>query len=337
MENIKDLKLIIGPLDSTQQIEVSLWCDKNSIDSNKFQRPSGNVVDAPYISFNYEATSQGNYFKGDDFEDYERITYQQWYDRFIKKCKVLPYRWCIKRTPETWKEITDYLNDTYDRSYCYNNPRFPWVTNNAKHNESESDKPVDAVEISFEDFEELVLNLNVKQNKEEVMNTKQEFTVEGTEVLKKAFIEEVGVRAYNTTSHKENLYPGIEGGEKFLGGWDTHKAPTHFILPQDWDKAVIAAKEYFKDEIKSVQTKTLVVGNQKIKVIISKDKIEAEGKKISIKLLDEALDIMNQEDWKWDNNTTSWDITFPSVKIGCTTLSLDEVKLIKLTYEEFND
>lgn len=387
MENIKDLRLIVGPLNSTQCIEVSLWCDKNSTDSNKFQRPSGNVADKPYIMFSYESTSQNRLFEDDDFEDYERITYQQWYDRFIKKSKVLPKKWVVQIS--NYKLIEDYLINKYGKvhSWFTENTNFylfseePSWTYAPKY--ASNSCSLDYTEISFEDFKELVLN--VKQNKEEIMN-KKDFTIEGSISLKKAFIEESKLPIYNEKSYDYAYLTNWDNNKGLQG--DTVQSSIHFILPQDWTKALEYVKEYFKEEpkfkvgsfitttggntykiteirdgnyyhkngynfpsqvrpatpgeIKSVQTKTLVLGDKQVKVTVSKGKIEAEGGEIPIKYLQHLYKIMcNVVDeplnWRLTRTSITTNIQFPTVKLGCTTFTTDDVEKVIKTYEELND
>jgi len=43
----------------------------------------------------------------------------------------LPEKWCIKRTEETDKTITEWINKEYNTDYRVNNLRFPWIPNRA--------------------------------------------------------------------------------------------------------------------------------------------------------------------------------------------------------------
>jgi hypothetical protein len=394
MENIKDLKLIIGPLNAEQWKEVTDWCDKTSTDCTKFRESK--CYFHQYVKFTYTQTEHFNCYS-DNYPDYKRITYQQWYDRFIKKSKVLPKNWYLRVTNSNLKFLKDLPN------YKHLNLG-DWSSITSINSGCDTiNVPRNYTEISFEDFKELVLELNVKQNKEEIMN-KQEFTIEGCEALRKAFVEECGIKTRSDTTISNQysyLYPTVDN---ILQGHNI-KADIHFILPQDWTKALEYVKEYFKEEptfkvgqwiyrqwkfkdsdidifqikgiyetqyditdsyyrngkliqngtgkcfieddkftdrlatpeeIKSVQTKTLVLGDKKIKVEISRGEIWAENRKLSIELVNEALTLMSLET-ALHNNNTGWTITFPSIKIGCTVLSLDEVKLIKKTYKELND
>ena len=74
---------------------------------------------------------------------------------------ILPEKWCIKRTPENWNIIVDYLNKTYNRTYTYHNPSFPWVSNHNTMNDSKQVKHSNLPEITFEQFKKYVLNEKV--------------------------------------------------------------------------------------------------------------------------------------------------------------------------------
>ena len=85
-------------------------------------------------------------------------------------------------------------------------------------------------------------------------------------------------------------------------------------------------------EIKSVQTKTITIGDKRILFTISKGKIVADGTEFSV------------EDWKHIRNIMDPDIKLhkysvilPTIKIGCTTITLDEVNLIIDTYNKINN
>lgn len=88
------------------------------------------------------------------------------------------------------------------------------------------------------------------------------------------------------------------------------------------------------EEIKSVQTKTIVVGDKRITVTIHKGKIVTESQTLNIELFTDLLDVMNGENCLAIAN---WDVTFPTVKIGCTTLPKSDIELIINTYNSLNE
>ena len=86
------------------------------------------------------------------------------------------------------------------------------------------------------------------------------------------------------------------------------------------------------EEIKSIQTKTITIGDTRILFTISKGKIVADGTEFSI------TDWRNIK-YKMSDvaNLHKYSVTFPTVKVGCTTITLDEVNLIIDTYNKLND
>lgn len=72
--------------------------------------------------------------------------------------KQLPEKWCIKRTEETWKIITDYFN-SLGGTYSYHNPEFPYVPVWNGRNNSQSWPIEEHTEITFEEFEIHVLKI----------------------------------------------------------------------------------------------------------------------------------------------------------------------------------
>jgi hypothetical protein len=315
----------------------------------------------------------------------------------------LPSRWCIKRTEETWKKITDYLNENCDRSYSYYNSEFPWITNNTNHNESESEKPKDAIELSFEEFNRYILK------KETIMKSKENFQISGSKALKMAFLEECdsmnipmtpGLKKdfKSKTDYIQN-HTLLGNYEKWLGYPGSREDKVKFNLPEDYLVALDYVKNYYKEEEKfkfkvgdevvvlnnkyngdfkigtvgkitkiiengktpyKVQTsvdywwyngiedlrlatkeellpkiKTLVLGDQKLKIVISRsNEIQVEGKELRIDELRSLLEVMNGENCF---DADGWDVTFSSAKIGCCTFTKAELQLILNTYDTLND
>jgi hypothetical protein len=83
------------------------------------------------------------------------------------------------------------------------------------------------------------------------MQTKQPFTIGGSVALKKALVEETGIRVYHEDSCALWNYLVCETGFDFCGLQGIGiKQSTHYQLPQDWDKAVAAVKDFFAEEPK---------------------------------------------------------------------------------------
>lgn len=77
---------------------------------------------------------------------------------------------------------------------------------------------------------------------------KQNFSIEGTVALKKAFVEELNLTTSSEGSITEWKYL-TNGLRVDLCGVNVEKG-LHFKLPQQWDEAVIYAKEFFRKEPK---------------------------------------------------------------------------------------
>jgi hypothetical protein len=90
------------------------------------------------------------------------------------------------------------------------------------------------------------------------------------------------------------------------------------------------------------ESKTLTLGDKGVEVKISRGKIEANGGRIPIKYLEKLQDTMwNTEkdgalNWRETNTEVNRNISFPFVKLGCTTFTKEEVKLVIDTYNELN-
>lgn len=79
------------------------------------------------------------------------------------------------------------------------------------------------------------------------------------------------------------------------------------------------------------ETKTIISGNQRTEIKITPgSKIEAAGREVKIELLKEIYEDM--VDNIFHENNTGWAIKFPSVKIGCSTFSAQEISQIISIY-----
>jgi hypothetical protein len=74
---------------------------------------------------------------------------------------------------------------------------------------------------------------------------KQPFTIGGSVALKKALLEDIDTPTYNINSVTDYKY--LTPFLTTLAGHNK-KEPTHYQLPQDWDKAIQAVKEFFAKE-----------------------------------------------------------------------------------------
>jgi hypothetical protein len=87
---------------------------------------------------------------------------------------------------------------------------------------------------------------------------KQPFTIGGSVPLKKALLEETGAKPCDALSlNYQYLY--IADYTNCIGGANK-ELPINYQLPQDWDKAVAAVKDFFAEEPKEeAKPETLVL------------------------------------------------------------------------------
>lgn len=78
----------------------------------------------------------------------------------------------------------------------------------------------------------------------------------------------------------------------------------------------------------------LVIGNPIQTIRVSKGKIECEGKQILLKPIQMLANINNNLAIKTMNN---WDISIPFIKIGCSTFSIAELRVVLNTYNRLNN
>lgn len=81
-------------------------------------------------------------------------------------------------------------------------------------------------------------------------------------------------------------------------------------------------------------SKTLTLGSSNIEIKISKGKIEAAGKEVRYGCITNLVSNMKLQDLSFSH--TDWKVSFPSVKIGCSTFTLSELEQIVETYNELN-
>lgn len=79
------------------------------------------------------------------------------------------------------------------------------------------------------------------------------FTVEGNTWQKKAFVEQLEAEGFRRSGnhHLDDgvyLKPHKDKSEGKVIGYQEDSYPIHFILPQDWDVAIEAFRDYYKEE-----------------------------------------------------------------------------------------
>jgi hypothetical protein len=99
---------------------------------------------------------------------------------------------------------------------------------------------------------------------------KQSFTIGGSVPLKKALLEETGIEIQGggPTPDWEYLTAALFLKSKF--DETNNKESTHYQLPQDWDKAIQAVKDFFAEEPKEeAKPETLVLKDIVLSDILS--------------------------------------------------------------------
>lgn len=157
----------------------------------------------------------------------------------------LPEKWCIEND---YQEVRDYLAEKYnildvkDWEYVYIGYD-GCSSHKGVHGCSLGSFEPGTVQITIEEFKKYT-------SKQEETMTKQDFTIEGSDALKKAFIEECGIPPLTDKSHTVHyLCSTID--RKNLQSSGIRKKDVHFTLPSQWEKALQYVKEYFaEDEFK---------------------------------------------------------------------------------------
>jgi hypothetical protein len=164
--------------------------------------------------------------------------------------------------------------------------------------------------ITYEQFEKYILKQNNKQNNMEIIGYKSPM--------------KIGIHAkgelYIQYSSNEDLY--IPDSTKDMGSEAFYSIPKEIV--EMWEPV-------YKET-----SKTLVLGTSRIKIVISKGKIDVDNGNIidivQFKFLYQAL--TNTE---MKGSSRSYDVLFPKgVKIGCSEFEVSEIKLIIDTYNELN-
>jgi len=179
-----------------------------------------------------------------DYEHLPVFPFKVWQELYNKQQEfVFPEKWCIINQ---YQEVRDYLANKYDNSQVkyFKQEYIGWdgcQSHNGVHGCSVDQFKSGTVEITFEQFKTYILK--------ETNMDKQDFTIEGSIALKKAFVEEGGFKVLDETTINFAWLTSIPG-EKYKLQGETGKCSQNFILPQDWDKALKYVKNYWEEEFK---------------------------------------------------------------------------------------
>jgi hypothetical protein len=162
--------------------------------------------------------------------------------------------------------------------------------------------------ITYEQFEKYILKQNNKQNNMEIIGYKSP--------------TQIGTHAKGELYIKVNEYLYIPDSTRNTPNKMFYSIPKEIV--ETWEPV-------YKET-----SKTLVLGTSRIKVVISKGKIDVDNGNIidivQFKFLYQAL--TNTE---MKGSSRPYDVSFPKgVKIGCSEFEVSEIKLIIDTYNELN-
>lgn len=189
---------------------------------------------------------------------------------------VLPDKWYIVVTPENQEEISKWF-----RIYTVDVGRIIVSIMGLRYDVSQRyfDKArvkghfIDCkTELTTEQFYKYIL-------KKEGMKKMEDFTIEGTEALIKAFVADSGFGLVLTVGDRQS-HPYLTSSCYLNNHYSFSRKcyPTHFVLPQQWDEAMSYVKRYF-----SQQKEHVIELNDGIKAVINPDKVVIGNKEFDRK------------------------------------------------------
>jgi hypothetical protein len=228
---------------------------------------------------------------------------------------IVPKQWHINvKTPEQAKvvgrwfdqsefadpSLPNFYENDYNRLGIYGGVRAGDVYGNQV-----------GTRITYEQFEKYILKQNNKQNNMEIIGYKSPMKI-GIHAKGELYIQ------YSN----EDLY--IPDSTKNSSNKAFYSIPKEIV--EMWEPV-------YKET-----SKTLVLGTSKIKVVISKGKIDVDnGNEIKFDSLNGAYRIMSGRSLTVVGRPTDYTVSFPKgVKIGCSEFEVSEIKLIIDTYNELN-
>ena len=152
--------------------------------------------------------------------------------------------------------------------------------------------------------------------KKEEMKKMEDFTIEGTEALIKAFITDSGFGLVFTVGDRQS-HPYLTSSCYLNNHYSFSRKcyPTHFVLPQQWDEAMSYVKRYF------AQYKEHVIElNDGLKAVIKADKVVIGNKEFDSKTLRKWIGSLDYACKIWGNDTIDWDenntLILVDIKVG---------------------
>lgn len=277
-----------------------------------------------------------SHFKGTDYncslKDFKNSPKLLTIDEFIELSKPIE----VSKLPEKWRvfvkkyeDIEEYLIEKYGKVdkwftatkgefWLYSDSNTMWAS--PKYVSIASD--IEYTEIDWNTFQENVLNKFNKSNEIKKPSTMNEFefSVEGSESLKKAFAEEVRVKFYSPDSI-DYPYIGYQD-EKTLQGWTGKSTNRHFSLPEEWNDAVEFAKKAY------IEKKTIYFGDLKLTIARGDDYATTVSGKIYKADIEKVVKMFDNEIKIHGYPLKVNDVDNIKVSFGCKTDTISKVKEI---------
>jgi len=144
---------------------------------------------------------------------------------------------------------------------------------------------------------------------------KENFSIGGSAALKKAFVEEAGLKLFGDGSIPNFKYLtsyGYSGASHNLQGVD-EPSPKHFTLPKDWDAALAYVKDFYTPEKKVTE---VYFGKLKLTIKEGEDFATTEQGKITKEEIRKVLAMFTS------NTICGYSLTMPNLeslvlKFGC--------------------
>ena len=294
-----------------------------------FYAKYSHIQDVCDIFYHYELIKNGIYKNKHDWsalcvnpilleniEEIQQFLPENHPDLIVK----IPEKWYIKSNKDTERIIVDYLRDmdiadfnthNYGKGWGFTNVSDKY--NNLLHPNTQC--PEELTEITFEFFKTHILKL---KDMKKIIGYRCPTDLFQGDIPKETLYK--ALASVNNRSYAAINKEGICESSKF-------NLPKEIV--EQWEP--VYTEEF----------KTLTLGDKGIEVKISKNKIEANGGEIPLIYLTYLWDVMNNNaevtlNWRETNTEVTTNIQFPFVKLGCTTFTKEEVKLVIVTYHDLN-
>jgi len=306
--------------------EVGDWLDKNS-DMTKSGRLSVGYANTTYPYLLYPSLHYSHIFPSPMGR--VEITYEQFKKYVLKEEETMTESKQIEQPVETYRFKTkeEFIAE-YGADFC-NKVKYQW----------ESGGKMDylfGVSITKEEYDHIIsdkgrrvwyeeltsrssswnISTDMITNKPLINKTmKENFSIGGSAALKKAFVEEAGLKLFGDGSIPNFKYLtsyGCSGASHNLQGVDA-PSPKHFTLPQDWDAALAYVKDFYTPEKKVTE---VYFGKLKLTIKEGENFATTEQGKITKEEIRKVLAMFTS------NTICGYSLTMPNLeslvlKFGC--------------------